>query len=427
MTTMPRLTTMRLLATAALFTATAASASADCPVTQKETQEILRAFPAAQAAEKANRPKDALVLYAQAQGYLCDGNPNAAAAARRAAVLAPPLAKVAEQQGAFEEAFELYEQGGHYAAADRALMALLRQRPDDVALVGRYITHFENRALASFAENHQPQIAAAGAYGVDAALRTELAAMPAKGIERALAKEKTSFDERYLAERMRLVQSRPEPSPANMEAVQAAMAAEQAFRQKYPVDLVQQAQEQLRLARRWASIAPQGDTLVTQVDARTLAQAEARAATLAASYAGAPEFLEAAASYYGSVDHLKPAEARIAQLKKQASLLGDQARGRARYALAIDYYSFAGLSEKADATRAQQRQAAMQQMQPEIDAARKAAETIAGQFDPATVEALKRQAAAAQAAAAAAAAGVTTRPAARDKQTADMERELGLR
>ncbi|MGE3958649.1 MAG: hypothetical protein AB7H96_18195 [Vicinamibacterales bacterium] len=416
--------THKILAATALFAAIATPALADCPVTATEAQEILRAFPAAEAAERSNRLTDALDLYVKAQGFLCDGNPNAAQAARRAAALSLPFAKAAEQRGTFDEAFRRYEQGGHYGLADRALLSHLRRHPDDVSLVGRHISHFAQRSLASFAENHRDQLAAAGAYLSDATLRSELEAMPTRGIERAMTREAAAFDERYLAERVRLVQARPEPDADNMAAMQSAIAAEEAFRKKWPGDLVKQAQEQLLLARQWAAIVPDGEALRTRTDEATRARAESRASILIEKYAGAPEMLEAAADYYRSLEHLTPAESRVTRVRSRAATLGDRARAEGRFTLAIDYYDVAGLSEKAELVRAQRQEAVMQRARPAIDEARRAAEAIAAQFgDPAVVDAMKKEAEAARAAAEAAKAA----PASRTKGTADLERELGLR
>ncbi len=412
---MPRL----ILAAAVLCTAISTPAFADCPVTVQETKTILQAYPSAQAAERAGRAQDALALYVTARGFLCDGNPNAAGAARRAAAIARPLADAAERQGRLADAFELYDQGGHFAAADRALLALLRANPDDAALVERHRRHFQHRREPSFSSNHADQIAAAGPYAPDAALQRELEAMPARGLERALAKEASSFNELYLAERLRLIQARPEPSPSTMDAVQRAMAAEQAFRQKWPVDLVKDAQAQLTLARRWATLGD--DALRRHGDAQVLARAESRAAALVAKYAGAPELLEAAQDYYRSIEQLRPSAAGLARVAAQADTLGDQARAQGRFSLALAYYAVAGADAKADATRAQQQQVALQQAQPELDAARRAAEAIAAQYDPATVETMRKQAEAARDAA------TKSRPASRAQDTADMERELGLR
>jgi trimeric autotransporter adhesin len=418
----------RLLAAGAIVAATVSPAFADCPVTAQETRETLAAFPAAQAADRAGRTKEALALYVKAQGFLCDGNPNAADAARRAAALALPLATSAEKEGHLADAFDLYEQGGHYAAADKALMALLRRSPDDVALVGRHIRHFQQRSVPSFAVNHANEIRAAGPYAPDAALRRELEAMPAQGVERALASEAVAFDEQYLAERLRLLQGRPEPSPANLDAMQAAMRAEEAFHRRWPADLVKQSQDLLSRARQWAALATDDGALRDSTDARTLARAEQRAATLVGQYAGAPDLLEAAGNYYRGVDHLKPAAPRVAQIGAQAATLGDQARAKGRLALALDYYRVAGADDRAAAVRAQQQQAALQQAQPEIDAARRAAEAMAAQYaDPATVEAMRKEAAAAQAAVAQQKAATKPKSASREQEKADLERELGLR
>jgi hypothetical protein len=376
---------------AAFVFVTAANAFADCPITQEEIRATLRAFPAAQAAEKAAKPKEALALYVAAQGPTCDPNPNAIAAATRAAALAGPLAAAAEQRRAWAEAFELYEQGGHYAAADRALMQLLRANQDDVTLVRQHLQHFGHRALPSFAANNRHQIAAAGPYVLDQALRRELEAMPKQGVDRALAKEATLFSDAYLAERMRLTATRPEPSYNNMSAIQATVAAEQAFQQKYPSDPVKASLQQLRLAREWASLS--GDeALMKATDAQTLARAEARATALETRYADAPELLEAAADYYRSVDQLTPAAPRLARIAARAMALGDQSKAKGKLTLATAYYRLADADDKAEAIRAEQQQNAIQQAQPSIDAAMKMAEEMKAKFDPATVEAMKKQA-----------------------------------
>lgn len=379
------------IATTAFAVLTAANAFADCPITQQEIAATLRAYPAAQAAEKAGRTKDALALYAQAQGPTCDPNPNAAGAARRAAALAGPLGAAAEQRAEWADAFELYERGGHYASADRALMQWLRANKDDVSLVGRHYRHFRQRAEGSFAVNNRNQIAAAGAYTVDAVLSRELEAMPKQGIDRAMAKEATLFSDVYLAERQRLTANRPEPTYNTMGSMQATYAAEQAFQQKYPSDPVKQSLKQLELARQWAVLA-NDEALVRATDSQILARAESRATALQTKYSGAPELLAAAADYYRSVDRLSPAETRVAKITAQAMMLGDQAKAKGKLSLASAYYQLADADDKVEAIRAQQQQNAMKQAQPDIDAAMKMADQMKAKFDPATVEAMKKQA-----------------------------------
>jgi len=382
---------LAIFVTAATAVLTTTNAFADCPITQEEIRATLRAFPAAQAAEKAGKPKEALALYVAAQGPTCDPNPNAITAAKRAAALAGPLAAGAEQRSEWEQAFGLYEQGGHYAAADRVLMQLLRANKDDVTLVGRHYQHFRQRAEPSFAENSRHQIGAAGPYVVDQTLRRELEAMPRQGMDRALAKEATLFSDVYFAERMRLTSARPEPSYTNMNAIQATMAAEQAFQQRYPNDPVKASLAQLQLARQWASLSGD-DALVRAADTQTLARADARAAALESKYADAPELLEAAGDYYRSVDRMAPAAPRLARIAARAMALGDQSKAKGKLTLASAYYRLADADDKADAIRAQQQAQAMQQAQPDIDAARRMAEEMKAKFDPATVDAMKKQA-----------------------------------
>lgn len=190
---------------------------------------------------------------------------------------------------------------------------------------------------------------------------------------------------------MTVTVNRPEPGYTAMASMQATMAAEQAFQQKYPNDPMKQSLEQLQLARQWASLSGD-DALIKASDAERLARAEARATTLQSKYAEAPELLGAAADYYRSVDNLSPAASRLAKITTQAMTLGDQSKARGKLTLAIAYYRLADADDKAEALRAQQQQQAMHQAQPDIAAAMKMAEEMKAKFDPATVAAMRKQA-----------------------------------
>ncbi len=132
--------------------------------------------------------------------------------------------------------------------------------------------------------------------------------------------------------------------------------------------------------------------MMKAADTQILTRAEARAAALEDKYADAPELLEAAADYYRSVDRLTPAAPRLARITARAMALGDQSKAKGRLTLATAYYRLADADDKAEAIRAQQQAQAMQQAQPDIDAARKMAEEMKAKFDPATVEMMKKQA-----------------------------------
>lgn len=410
--------TLLMLLVAAL--GSAASAFADgCP-TPDEVKATKNALPAAQAAEKAGKMLEALNLYVAAQAALCEEpNRNAAAAAQRAAAIALPLGKAAEQKGDARLAFEVYEMGGHFAAADRNLLAMMKAAPDDISIFSTHQNHFVNRATDL--TNRKEAAAATGPYRMDSSLKHEWESWPVTAIERTMAAEAAAFSEPYLRERLKLVQSRPEPNPADMQAMQNAMAASTAFQQKWKEDPLKVSLQHLTRARQWAGFT-EPDTH-TATDARIVARAEERALTLTAKWSGAPEFLDAAASYYRSVESTHPAAQRIAQIKAQAMTLGDEWNARGRFTLAIEYYELADSPERADAARERQRVAAMKNMQPQIDQMQRDAVALAQELakNPAAIEALKKQAAAA---AEAARRGNGSQP---NRSDADLERELGLR
>lgn len=431
--------------------ATATNALADCPV-YAEMQETKAAFPKAVAAEKAGRLKEALALYVRAgeRGAWCSGetdgdNIHVKSAAERAAALALPLAKAAEQKGNLREALDLYEQGAHLASADRVLLAIARANADDVATVEHALDVARNRN--SFASNIPAGLAAAGPYKQDAALVAELRAMPLKGAERALAREATAFNEQYLKDFVQLVQGRPEPK-GDMQSLMlsaartaAADSPERAFMQKWPNDLLTQSRAELAKTDEWARIgsatgAYHDDAVRATIETRARERARQRAATLARVYSGAPELLEAAKAYYdlgyareGAHSDADAARAdterqrAIDQIKEQASTLGDGADRQGRFTLAMGYYSVAGADAKKRAVEERQRQAMLTQAQPDIAAAR----ALAAKFsDPAAVAAIKKQAEAARAAAGAA---QKQKPSDRDsaRSASDLEQELGLR
>jgi tetratricopeptide (TPR) repeat protein len=81
------------------------------------TSVLKSSFTKGQSLEKSGKLREALSAYVAAQSNACAGDPVAAEAAKRAAAVALPLGDAARAQGNHELAFELYESGGHYAAA----------------------------------------------------------------------------------------------------------------------------------------------------------------------------------------------------------------------------------------------------------------------------------------------------------------------
>jgi len=128
--------------------------------------------------------------------------------------------------------------------------------------------------------------------------------------------------------------------------------------------------------------------------------------------------------YALTAQDLKPAEPRIATIKSTAGKLGDEAEAKGQLGLAANYFSVAGDAAKQQAVRKRQEQLALKKLQPDIDDAKRAAESMRQQYsDPAKVEAMRKQAMAMQAAMQA------QRPSPeRAKQDAgDLQKELGLK
>jgi tetratricopeptide (TPR) repeat protein len=424
-----------VIALACLATATNASADGGCTVNPK-------AYPNAVAAEKAGRLKEALGLYLDAgERSGCGGQStsNIKSAAERAAAIALPLAKAAEQKGDLEEAFKLYEQGAYFANADRVLMTIVRAKSDDMNVVGRGFKVFGERELS--AAQMPISVAAAGGYVPNPTLVAELEGMVATGVERALAREAAAFNEQYLTDLVQLVQSRPEPKADMQSMMQAAVQtvttgnADTAFHQKWPEDLMKKGQKEIGVAFAWTGVGlVQGGR--TPLVTRGVERAQQRAATLVKLYSGAPELLKAAVAYSDAGypaslggnppewDRFKSEQRRaIDQIKAQAVKLGDEADARSRFTLAIAYYDVAEASDKKVATSKKQQQVFMKQAQSDVDALNKVKANLS---DPATIAAMKTQAEAARAAVAAA---QKQKPSDKDsaKSASDLEKELGLK
>jgi hypothetical protein len=386
--------------------------------TEGERRSAEAAYVAGQAAERAGKLAEALENYRMAQSSY---NPNAIKAAQRAAQIAPGLASAEEKKGNHAQAATLYDQGGHFAAADRALMAAMRAKLDSPQVVGELLKRFDERASEHFKAMQKLRLEVTGPYTPDASLVQEVRTALAKGPERTLQREAAAFDANYLKERVALARSLPET--VDMAAQMAAAERERAFLQKWPDEPLKKSLGELAILRQWQRVEP-NPAVQTSIDAQLLKRAEERAATLVASYSGAPEFLEAAKDYALAVQHLKPAEPRIASIKATANKLGDEAEGKSQFALAASYFRVADERDKTEAVQKRQGQLAMQKMQPDIDAAKRTAEAMRAQYgDPAKVEAMRKQAQAMQAAMQA------QRPSAeRAKQDAgDLQKELGLK
>jgi hypothetical protein len=371
--------------------AASAAALADCAA-DATVADTRAAYNKGLQLEREGKLPGAFLSYVAAQEYTCEANPVEADAARRAAALAATLGADQEKKGYFEKAFDIYDNGGRYADADRALMALVRANPDSTYVFGKARSALEYRALPAFNSNNKVRLAVTGAYHPDPKNLAEVLAMPAKGAERAFQKEAAAFNEEYLRELVQVTQSTPD-DPTDFEAMQAAQARFTAFAQKWRNDPLKASRDALSLAHSWgAAGADKGVT--DKIEAQRKQVLEQRVATLLGKYSGAPKLIEAAIDYQLAVnqDHTVN-EQRIAAIKAQADRLGHEAEKKQRLMLASEYYSVAGQSAKAQAARDRQQQLAMARMQPAMDAMQKHAEELQKQFsDPEKVKAMQAQA-----------------------------------
>jgi len=356
-----------------------------------------RAYANGQKFERDNNSAAAFAAYVAAQEYTCETNPVEAVAAKRAAALALTLGTAAEKAGKFDKAFDFYDQGGQYAAADRSLMALVRAQPDSPAVFQKAREALEFRALPAFQSNNEIRIGITGAYRPDPKNLAEVLAIPATGAQRALQKEAAAFNEQYLRDYQQMIQSRPN-DPTDMRAMQAFIASQQGFARKWgDQNAIKASRDALGLVRSWGS-ATNDLALSARIETQRKQRIEQRVATLTKNYSGAPKLLEDAMDYQSSAlleDSV--AKVRIDAIKAQALRLGDEASARQRLMLAAEYYDVAGDDAKATAARDQQQKAAMTRMQPSIDQMKKQAEQMQKEFsDPAKIQAMREQALAMQ-------------------------------
>ncbi len=401
----------------------AGTALADCP--GPFVRDMKRAYENAKAADAQGKKEDALFFYHGAEGSVCENaNPYEADAAKRAAPLGLELGAAAEKRGDLDKARQLYEAGGHFAAADRVFMTAIRQKADEPGSYQSALEHFNNRGQPWFIENNSAALKVTGPYKPDPKFIAEVDALPAKGIEHATQKEAASFNEEYLRDFVQVSQARPDDS-TNANEIQRAISASQTFAQKWKgVEYTKESRKALETLRMWG-FTVRDPKLAATVATKVAQLSEQRATTLRQKYFGAPEFLEDAMTYYRvpGTDNTK-ADTQVASVKTQALKLGDEANAKNRYTLAIAYYRTADAEDKAKAVEQRAQQAMTQKMQPAIDQMRKQADALQQQYsDPAKVAEMKRQAEAARDAMQAQQAGAK---ASNKKAAADLEKELGL-
>jgi hypothetical protein len=370
-------------------------AQADCAGPNLDDKK--RSYERALAAERAGKKADALRGFRAAEGYACEpNNPYELDAARRAAPLGLELGAAAEKNGDLRRAFDAYEDGGQFVHADRVFMMMTRAEQDQPSSYQRALEHYRNREGA-FSANNAAALQAVPGYELDPQYMAEVLAMPAKGVEHSLDRERNAWNEQYLREYVQLIQSRPD-DVLDSGAMHRFGAAQQAFAQKWrDADPLKTSRRALESMKMWG-MTGSDEKHQQATQARFQQLVEQRATSLRTKFYGAPKLLEDAMDYYRAVNgDQAQLEGQLRAIRSQALQLANQANEKQRYMLASEYFEVAGESARAESVRAKQQQLAMQKMQPAMDEARKQAEELQQQFgDPAQVAAMRQQAEAAR-------------------------------
>jgi len=366
------------------------AAFADCA--GASVSDVKRAYARAQSLEKQGDREAALGAYVRAQDYTCEANPVELDAAKRAASLGLALGTEAERSGDHHRAFRHFEDGAHYSRADAALVAYLRATPDVPSAFEQARSHFENHASPAFQKNNAVRLSVTGPYQPKPALVAEMLAMPAKGIERALQQETKAFDEQYLRDAVQLAQSQPDPS-TDFAKMQGAIAAQQAFAQKWPEDPLERSQRTLRTLQQWG-VVTRDPELRSKAENMYAQRIEQHIDALVKRYNDSPKLLETAIDYVHMLNlDAMLSDTRVAKIRSLANKLGDDANGKQRFSLAVDYYNVADEQDKEQAARDRMNNAAMAQMQPSMEQLQRQAELMRAQFsDPAQIQAMQAQA-----------------------------------
>jgi hypothetical protein len=325
-----------------------------------------RSYANARQFERDGNPSSAFWAYVAAQEPTCETNPVELAAAKHAARLALTLGAAAEKQGRLDKAFDFYDNGGQYAAADRVLMARVRSQPDSRSVFEKARQALDHRLMPDFQRNNSVRLSVTAAYRPNLLNLAEVMAIPATAAQRALQKEAAAFDEQYLREYMQLIQMRPD-DPSDAVALQRFMYAQQDFRKHPFEDPIKASRDALEEVQSWEAAA-NDRAVAAGIQAQRRQRIEMRIVLLTQSFAGAPEYLEAAKDYQRALRLDDAAtQARLASVKAQAMRLGDEANANGRYALAAGYYAAAEAKAKVAAVHDVQKRIAMTRVQPSLD------------------------------------------------------------
>lgn len=390
---------MKKLFICSLLSLAAPLSLADC-VADLSVADAQRAYQQGANLEAQGQFWDAINQYDFAQGYVCEdgGNPVAKQALSKAIELGNKQGKIEEQKGnLFKDgkpvgAFQWYEKGSHFAAADKALIAALKKTPANVALSAFAQEHFKVRTQDYFTSNNKMAIGMTGGYKLDPSFDPYVVSLPPTNINRLLNSYSTLLPDAYLQALAKLEQQKDAIKPGDMISAMNAQQAATQFQQQWKTDRIEDIRKAFDEAHSWTQQIrdyKEAEALRAKIDQARLAHAD----RISKSYSGTAKLLESALEFYRQLDK----ETQIKTLEQKARTYADQAMTAAQYQRASDFYSLIGDYDKEQQARAKlEAQGEQLAKDAQMGSAAQIAEMQKMYSDPKKIQELQQQAQAMQ-------------------------------
>ncbi len=386
----------KILGACLLVIASAAPLSfADC-VADLSVADAQQAYQQGMNLEAQGQLWDAINKYDVAQGYVCDdgGNPVAKQALTKAIALGSKQGKLEEQkENLFKDgkpvgAFQWYEKGSQFAAADKVLIAALKKAPTNRQLSAFAQEHFKVRAQDYFKSNNKTAISMTGGYSLDPTFDPYVVSLPPTNIERLLNSYNTVLPDAYLQAFAKLEQQKDATKPGDMMGAMNMQQASTQFQQQWKTDRVEDIRKAFDEAHSWTQQIRdyrEADVWRAKIDQARLAHAD----RISKSYSGTVKLVESALEFYRQLDK----EAQISALEQKARSYADQAMAAAQYQRASDFYSLIGDYDKEEQARAKiEAQRDQMAKDAEMGSAAQIAEMQKMYSDPEKIQQLQKQA-----------------------------------
>lgn len=329
---------------------------ADC-VADLSVADAQKAYQEGTALEAQGQLWDAMNKYDVAQGYVCEngGNPVAKQALDKAIALGSKQGKLEEQKnnlfrdGKAAGAFQYYEKGSQFAAADKVLVAALKKTPTNIQLSAFAQEHFNVRRQDYFKANNKLAINTIGGYTLDTAFDTYVISVPPANIARLLNSYQTSLPDAYLQAFAKLEQQKDAIKPGDIAGAMNLQQATTQFHQQWKTDRLDDIRKAFGEAQNWSQQIrdlKDADAQRAKIDQARLAHAE----RISESYSGTIELLESALEFYRQLDK----QPQITVLEQKARIHADQAMTAAQYQRASDFYALIGDYDKEQQAREKQ-------------------------------------------------------------------------